>query len=43
MKIKKISQNIPNNENKNVEIKNYTVRSMFNDLKRLETLLKEIK
>jgi len=40
MKIKKISQ-IQNKEN--VENKNYTVRSMLNDLKKWEKILEEIK
>jgi len=39
MKIKKISQ-IQNKEN--VENKNYTVRSMLNDLKKWKKILKEI-
>ena len=42
MKIKKISQ-IQNNEKENKENKNYTVRSMLNDLKKWEKILKEIK
>ena len=42
MKIKKISQ-IQNNEKENkVENKNYTVRSMLNDLKKWKKILKEI-
>lgn len=48
MKIKKISQNIQNDQNNenvknNSENKNYTVRSMLNDLKKWEIFLKDIK
>jgi hypothetical protein len=46
MKIKKISQNNENKNNEenneNNENKNYTVRSMLNDLKKWEKFLKNI-
>jgi len=43
MKIKKISQNNENKNNaENNENKNYTVRSMLNDLKKWEKILKNI-
>ncbi len=44
MKIKKITQNMQNQKETNIEEKDkYTVRSMINDLKKWENYLKLIK